>query len=119
MRQDKIFRLTPHDYRCIEKAMLYIDQHCTEKISSDQLALEVGISKNKLQTGFLLRSGLTLHDYILKIRVDKAKLLLIDTNDPVKSIADNTGFTNDSHFCKVFRKFTSISPARYRFGEAV
>jgi AraC family transcriptional regulator, melibiose operon regulatory protein len=119
MRQNNIFRLTPHDLRCIDKAIMYIDQHFMEKISADQLSLEVGLSKGKLQAGILLKMKLTLHEYILKIRVEKAKLLLIDTNNPVKSIADTTGFINDSHFCKVFRKFTSVSPIKYRLDEAV
>lgn len=119
MRQDNIFRLTPHDLRCITKAITYIDQHFMDKISADQLSLEIGLSKDKLQAGMLLKMGLTLHEYILTIRVEKAKLLLIDTNNPVKSIADTTGFNNDSHFCKVFRKFTSVSPVKYRLGEAV
>jgi transcriptional regulator GlxA family with amidase domain len=119
MRQDNIFRLTPYDFRCVEKAITYINQFYMERISADRLSIEVGLTKDKLQAGMLLKIGLTLHEYILTIRVEKAKLLLIDTNNPVKSIADTTGFNNDSHFCKVFRKFTSVSPVKYRLGEAV
>jgi len=119
MSKENIFRLTPFDLRCIDKAIFYIDQCYTEKISADQLAIEVGISKDKLQAGLMLKMGLTLHDYILKVRVEKAKLLLVDTNDPVKSIAGTTGFNNDSHFCKVFRKFTAVSPVKYRISGAI
>jgi transcriptional regulator GlxA family with amidase domain len=118
MRRDNIFRLTPYDLRCIEKAITYINLYYVNKISADRLAMEVGLSKDKLQAGMLLKMGLTLHEYILKVRVEKAKLLLVDTNNPVKSIADTTGFNNDSHFCKVFRKFTAISPVKYRLQEA-
>lgn len=118
MRIDPILRLSRVDLQTIEKAITYINEHYTDRISADQLALEVNLNKEKLQAGFQQRTGLTLHEYILQTRIEKAKVLLINTNDPVKSIADSTGFNNDSHFCKVFRKFMSISPVKYRYQEA-
>jgi AraC-like DNA-binding protein len=99
--------------------MSYIDKHHTDKISADQLSIEVGISKSKLQAGFQKLNGVTLYKYIQRVRIAKAKALLIDTNKPVKAIADASGFPNDSHFCKVFKKWTTISPADFRLQHAV
>ena len=103
---------------CIETALTYIDKNYTEKISADALSMEVGLSKEKLQAGLRKRTGNTLHEYILQVRIEKAKDLLANTNNPVKQVADASGFNNDSHFCKVFRKFASISPVQYRLSQA-
>jgi len=119
MRPDKTLRLTPVDLRCIEQAMAYIDKKYAEKISADGLAIEVCLSKAKIQAGFQKRFGMTLHKYIQQVRIRKAKELLIDTNKPVKAVADEAGFPNESHFCKVFKKLTASSPANFRFQQAI
>ena len=107
-------RLTPFDMRCIEQAMDYIDRHYTDKISAECLAMEVGLSKAKIQAGFQRRHDVTLHKYIQQVRILKAKELLIDTNKPVKAVADAAGFPNESHFCKVFKKLCDTSPVKFR-----
>ena len=107
-------RLTPFDMRCIEQAMDYIDRHYTDKISAECLAMEVGLSKAKIQAGFQRRHGVTLHKYIQQVRILKAKELLVDTNKPVKAVADAAGFPNESHFCKVFKKLCDTSPVKFR-----
>lgn len=114
----KILRLTRADMSCIEKAMLYIDVHYRDKISAEHLAIEITLSKEKVQAGFQKKTGCTLHEYILQVRIDKAKDLLVNTNHPVKAVADAAGFNNDSHFCKVFRKLMAISPVQYRLEQA-
>ena len=118
MSLDKILRLTNADMSCIEKGILYIDSNYMNKISAEHLALEITLSKEKLQAGFQKRTGLTLHEYILVVRIEKAKDLLTNTNHPIKAVADAAGFNNDSHFCKVFRKLTAISPVKYRMQRA-
>jgi transcriptional regulator GlxA family with amidase domain len=115
---DKLPRLTRADLSCIEQAITYIDAHYMDKISAEHLAIEIMMSKEKIQAGFQKKTGFTLHEYILQVRIEKAKELLIHTNHPVKAIADAAGFNNDSHFCKVFRKFMAISPVKFRFQEA-
>ncbi|HVU56040.1 MAG TPA: AraC family transcriptional regulator [Puia sp.] len=115
----KVLRLSAADLRCIDHALDYINKHYTEKISADGLSIEVGISKDKLQMGLQVRTGHTLHKYIQQVRLEKAKKLLADTNDPVKAVADAAGFVNESHFCKVFKKMHYISPVQYRFQQAM
>jgi len=109
------FRFSSADFRCIDQALEYIHKHYTERISAEGLSIEVGISKKKLQIGLQVRKGYTLHKYLQQVRLEKAKELLANTNDPVKAVADATGFVNESHFCKVFKKNHFISPAQYRF----
>ena len=119
MRIGKSTRLTKADMFCIENALQYIDKHYTDRISAEQLSMEVSLSKEKLQAGLRKRTGYTLHEYLLQVRIEKAKELLSNTNHPVKAVADAAGFNNDSHFCKVFRKFAATSPVQYRLQQAV
>lgn len=119
MHSFKELRLTPAEMRCIDEAIQYIEKRYTEKISADGLSFEFGLSKPKLQLGFRKKTGFTLYKYIQQVRIIKAKELLIDTNYPIKAIADAAGFPNESHFCKVFRKMTMTSPVGFRFQQAV
>ena len=118
MQLSKTLRLTLCDKRTIEKAMEYIDQHYRERISADSISEEFGMSKQKLQAGFQEMSGLTLHSYILKIRIEKAKQLLEDTNHPVKYIAAVMGFKRPSHFIFTFKELTKLTPIEFRLRSA-
>ena len=104
----------PYEKRNIEKAFEYIDKNFRERLSADQLSIEFNISKTKLQAGFQLLTGQTVHNYILKVRVEKAKLMLADTDKPVKSIASAMGFKRPSHFICIFKEFTSLTPCEFR-----
>ena len=114
MQLEAILRLTRYDIRCTHEAMDYIDKKYADYISAENLSMEVSLSIKKLQAGIQRETGLALHDYILKVRVEKAKPLLTDTNRPIKAIADAVGFKTTSHFGEVFRKFTSLTPSAYR-----
>ena len=114
MSIDKIPRLTRADLSSIDRAIAYIDIHYMDKISAEHLAGEIMLSKDKIQAGFQKKTGNTVHGYVLLVRIEKAKELLIHTNRPIKAVADAAGFNNDSHFCKVFKKFMAISPVKFR-----
>ena len=115
----KNLRLSLADFRCIELAIQYVDLHYSEKISADALSMEVGLSKDKLQAGLQCRAGKTLHKYIQEVRLAKARELLANTNKPLKSVADASGFVNESHFCKVFKKIHFVSPVQYRYQQLI
>jgi AraC-like DNA-binding protein len=118
MQLHKSFRLSPYDKRCILKALEYIEIHYRDRLSAERVSLEINISKQKLQAGIQELTGLTLHHYILKVRVEKAKQLLEDTNEPVKYIAAAIGFKRPSHFIFTFKEFTSLTPIEYRLQNA-
>ena len=111
-------RLTRHDLSCIENAIYFIGRNYPEHISADQLSLEIGLSKKKLQAGIRQKTGLTLHGYILQTRIEKSKPLLADTCLPLKAVAKAIGFKTCSHFCKTFKQLTSNTPMEYRLEQA-
>ncbi len=103
----------------INNALVYIEKYYRIPISADHLSLEVNLSKEKLQAGIYLKTGLTLHLHVLKVRIEKAKELLRDTDHPVKFIAAATGFKRASHFIDTFKRFYAQTPNQYRMMLAV
>ena len=53
-------------------------------------------------------------DYILALRIDRAKSLLVQSDLPISVIAERTGFGDDACFCKMFRESTSATPYAFR-----
>lgn len=114
MQLNGTISLNRWDMERIDNALVYIEKHYRNPISADHLALEVNLSKEKLQKGIQQITGLTLHLFILRLRTEKAKELLRNTDHPVKSIAAATGFKRASHFIDIFKKFQTLTPNQYR-----
>jgi len=58
--------------------------------------------------------GYSIVDYIHKVRIEQAKRLLLETDQNIDLIADQTGFKDRSYFCKIFKKKTGLSPGEYK-----
>ena len=112
-------RLTHYDMGRIEEALNFIDQHYQKQLNAEDLALEVGLSKKKLEAGILKKTGFVTHAYLLMVRVEKTKPLLAENLRQIKEIATLAGFKNPSHYSQVFKKFTSLTPDEYRSKHAV
>ena len=59
---------------------------------------------------------MTVVEYITKKRIDKAKQLLTNTDLPIMTVAEYTGYPDYSYFTRVFRKETGVTPRAYRVG---
>jgi len=96
------------------KAMEYIRQNYDRKLSLDDIAQHVYLSRSYLSSLFREEAGQTLFSYINHVRVEKSKLFLMDPSVSLASVAAMCGFEDQSYFTKVFRKITSLSPKQYR-----
>lgn len=96
------------------KAMEYIRQNYDRKLSLDDIASHVYLSRSYLSSLFREETGQTLFSYINQVRVEKSKLFLMDPSISLASVAAMCGFEDQSYFTKVFRKITSLSPKQYR-----
>ncbi len=114
MRLNGVIRLYNDDLLRIEEAIVYIEKSYCNKINALQIAIEVNLSQRKLQAGIKIRTNLNVEQLIQKVRIDKAKQLLEENNYPLKIIAKQTGFSDQSYFGKVFKKFTGTTPEEYR-----
>jgi two-component system, response regulator YesN len=109
-----ICRFTRVELEFIDHSITFIKQHFFKPITAAQLADDFNVNIRKLQAGFRKKTGSTVHDYLLKVRLEEAKNLLMDPDELVKSIALNTGFSSSSHFGQVFKERFGLTPQEYR-----
>jgi YesN/AraC family two-component response regulator len=96
------------------KTMEYIRQNYDHKMSLDDIAQHVYLSRSYLSSLFREETGQTLFFYINQVRVEKSKLFLMDPSFSLAEAAALCGFEDQSYFTKVFRKHTGLSPKQYR-----
>jgi AraC-like DNA-binding protein len=114
MRLNGIPVFTIHDMEAVEKVIGYIDNNFCRQFSADELSLDFQIPVKKLQKGMQRKMGLSVHKYQLKVRIDNAKLLLSDTDEPIKKISKKLGFSSPSHFGDAFKENTGMPPVEWR-----
>jgi two-component system response regulator YesN len=102
------------NYKRLKKALEFIETHCQEPINVERIAQEVYLSPSRLSHIIKSEWGLTLGDYISKVRIDKAKMLLGDRELPISQIALAVGFPDQSYFTKVFKKVEKCTPKIFR-----
>jgi len=109
---------TPEDqqthFRELQRVIEFLAGNFVSDISVDSLAEIAGISVPHLNRRFRHLLRLSPMEYVHSLRIQEAQRLLITTDQPVGDIAVATGFYDQSHFTKRFRKSTGITPLRYR-----
>lgn len=98
----------------ITRAKQFIREHQSEDISLARVAQAVNTSTFYFCKMFKKTTGLHFTDYLSRVRVEKAKNLLINPNLRVSEIAYEVGFQSLTHFNRVFRKMVGESPSDYR-----
>ncbi len=98
----------------VGKVKSYIDLNIDKELTCEDIASHVYLNPIYLTRIFKKETGMPLSEYLLHKRFKKAKELLTDTNLPVSTVASRVGYTNFSHFSKMFRKQTNLSPLDYR-----
>ena len=98
----------------IHKMREYINQHFTRRITADKVAKSAGLSVSRALHLFKEETGMSLSNYIAKLRIDYGKYLLINTEINLADLANEVGFYDQSHFAKNFKKFETITPFRFR-----
>ena len=98
----------------INQSIEYMHTHYSEKIVIDDLADEVALSPSHFSRVFKGETGNSPMDYLIKIRLDKAKLMLFNDSRNMTDIALECGFNSSSHFTSTFKKHFKVSPSEYR-----
>ncbi len=105
---------TTNDSRRITKVQKYIAEHVTEKIRLIELANLAGMTESSFSRFFKLRTGLSVSEYIMNMRLGVATRRLVDTQMTVSEICYECGFSNVSHFSRCFREKKNCSPSEFR-----
>lgn len=92
----------------------YMLENLNEQISIASVAAITGLSTNHFAHEFKKATGFSPHRWLTHMRVDHAKSLLAKPRLPLEAIATMCGFSDQSHFTKVFSRQTGITPAAWR-----
>ena len=112
-RQPKLGSLSPRLRRMMTE---FIDANLSENIALEDLARLAGLSSYHFSRKFKADLGIAPHAYVLSRRIDRAKSLLNNSRLPLKLVAAECGFTDQSHLSRVFRKFLGVTPNNFRNG---
>jgi AraC-like DNA-binding protein len=102
----------------IAKAKEYIDKHWQDEFDPDAVAAYVGLSRRKLFYAFRQHAGMSPGHYYKRCKVEHIKKKLADKNLSIKQAFAACGENSRSHFAKVFREITGLSPKQYRENQA-
>ena len=98
----------------ITRAKEFMQQHHAEDLSLGQVAKAVNTSTFYFCKLFKKHTGIHFTDYLSRIRIEKAKNLLLNPNLRISEIAYEVGFQSLTHFNRVFKKILGQSPTEYR-----
>ncbi|MEA5003659.1 MAG: AraC family transcriptional regulator [Christensenella sp.] len=92
----------------------YLDQHYQEKISLDMLADLFYVNKFYLTRVFKEQFGLSVNNYLLHVRINRAKQFLRFTTSSIEEISHACGMTDANYFSRIFKRLEGISPGEFR-----
>ena len=102
------------DSRRVLKVKSFIDSHFKDEIRLEQLSDMVGMTPTAFSRFFHLRTGKSLSEYIVDVRLGYVSRRLVDTADSVSEICYACGFNTLSNFNRLFRKHKGCSPTEFR-----
>lgn len=102
------------DSRRVTKVQQYINENYQKNINLDTLASLAGMSAVAFSRYFKLRTGKTLSDYIIDVRLGHAARQLVDTAEGIGEICYACGFNNLSNFNRIFKKKKNCTPKEFR-----
>jgi AraC-like DNA-binding protein len=109
----KVNALPKWRFRHVEE---YISKHLDCNVALSDLAKVAGLSRMHFAAQFRAATGYRPREYLLRRRVEHAKLMLSNSNMPLVEVALAVGFCTQAHFSTVFKRITGDTPARWRSG---
>lgn len=98
----------------IISAIEYIDNNLDRRLTLDQVSSKVYLSDYYFSKLFKKETGLSFSVYLNARKIQKAMILLKESNKSVNDISDALGFTRLSYFSQTFKKYTGVAPTKYR-----
>lgn len=99
----------------INEVMCFIEENYYKKISVQSIAEHFNYNGNYLNNLFKQETGVTLLEYITKVRIETAKKLLVEEPDmKIYEICETVGYQHETYFRNLFKRYTGFSPKEYR-----
>ncbi|MEZ0537177.1 helix-turn-helix domain-containing protein [Caldicellulosiruptoraceae bacterium PP1] len=97
----------------------FIEHNYYKEIKISDLASIVNLNPTYLEKIFKKNTGSTPIDYLIKVRIEKAKMFLVNTDIPVTEICNYVGINSRQYFSLLFKKLTGYSPQQYRLTNSI
>ncbi|MCI8831490.1 MAG: AraC family transcriptional regulator [Lachnospiraceae bacterium] len=94
--------------------MNYLNHHFAEDISVNSIAAALFLNRDYISHVFKDETGYSVMAYVISLRINRAKLLLAETDRSITDIAMECGYTDFTYFSKQFKKHTNMSPSKFR-----
>ena len=96
------------------KVKNFINANYSSKITLAEISKSLFFSQSYLELIFKKHTGLSVIQYLNFVRIEKAKLLLAEENAQLKTVAEDTGFSDVNYLVRVFKKTTGQTPLQYK-----
>jgi LacI family transcriptional regulator len=100
----------------VARVLRLMMRHLDQRLTVREMAEHIQVSERTLETKFQRSLGRSPSEEMARLRVERAKQLLVDTDKSVQAVAFDSGFATSSHFCHAFKQTTSCTPSQYRRG---
>ncbi len=98
----------------VNQVITLISERYNQAVGNSDIARELGKHPNYINAVFVRDMGMSIHQYVMRYRIEKAEHLLLTTQMPISEVAREVGFRHFSHFSNCFHKMTGYTPANYR-----
>ena len=103
-----------HTDNAVKKAQSLMENNYNKNLNIDFIARESGLSLRHFRRRFKKATGASPNEYFQKLKIEKAKKILEETEEPVSQITLQVGYEETSSFYRMFKKNTGVSPKLYR-----
>ncbi len=98
----------------VKHAMEYITHHYNERLKINDLADMIGVNRSYLANSFKKNLGCSPQEFLVDLRMKKARFLLKTTDSSIHAVASAVGYTDQLAFSKVFKRHCGMSPRMYK-----
>lgn len=98
----------------IQKVLTYVDTNLCADLSLKAFSEYLSVNASYLSTLFKKEMGVSLTDYVNQKRILHAQRLLVSTDLPIKTVANQCGIPDVYYFSRIFKKISSITPKSFR-----
>ncbi|MBI5707823.1 MAG: helix-turn-helix transcriptional regulator [Armatimonadetes bacterium] len=98
----------------IDRALTLVDRHFAQNLTDTTVAEQLGLSTSHFRFLFRKATGLPFHKYVIGLRLERARQMLVNEDLPVSEVADAVGFSGLPHFSRAFSQRFSVNPSSLR-----